>query len=454
MDHDRPTTAIAEYVASVQASDLSAAAKNAVVRHHFDSIACALGGFSTEPCQIVRNVARTAISDAGCSVFGLDAKVAPEQAVFANATMVRELEFNDLAPGGAGHPSDFIMGIFAAAELIGASGSDLVRGILVGYEVFDGLATAYPLYGAGFDTTVLIGIAGAMGAGAILGLDREELANAVALALVPSIPLLVARNGVLSNWKGSAAAHAVMNGLFAARLAQAGLTGPQAPFEGVDGLHRQVPPTGDLAFGAKGGTYAVERCGIRHQPVCGATTSIVGPLGSIKGKFHPDDIAKVAIETHDMGWRYLGGGSGDRDVKWNPQHREDADHSFPYIVATCLLDGEVTPESYSDKRLVDPALHALMDLITVTRRDDFTSFDPVETEVKIELRNGERFDVMSNIPLGHPRNPISTEELSKKFRRSGAGVLSDEASSKLEGLLWNLEDLTDLDELTRCYRAI
>jgi 2-methylcitrate dehydratase len=216
-----------------------------------------------------------------------------------------------------------------------------------------------------------------------------------------------------------------------------------------------VPPQNDLAFGVlKTGLSAIERCALRHQPVCGATSSIVEPLASIRGKFHPNDVAKISIETHELAWRMLGGGSGDREGKWNPQTREDADHSFPYIVAISLLDGEVTLESYSRNRLGDPAVHALMEVTSVSPRADFTSFDPIETEVKIELRNGDAIDVMSSIPIGHPRNLMSKEELSKKFRRASGGVLSDEASSKLETALWNLEDLTDLDELTQCYRAI
>jgi 2-methylcitrate dehydratase len=455
MDHDRPTSTLVEFVNSVRSNDLSDAAKSAVVQHHFDAIACALAGFSTGPSQIVRNIARATSSASGCSVFGVEAKVAPEQAVFANSTMVRQLEFNDVADGAAGHPSDLIPAIYAAAELAGATGTDVMRGIFIGYDVFDGLAATYPLYAAGFDTTVLIGVAAAMGSGSVLGLNVEELSNAVALALVPSLSLFCARLGVLSNWKGSAAGHAAMTGLFATRLAREGLTGPRAPFEGEGGLHAQVPPGNDLTFpSVRTGRSAIESCAIRYQPVCGATSSIVEPLAAIRGKFDPKDVAKISIETHELAWKTIGGGTGGIEEKRRPQTREDADHSFPYIVVMTLLDGEITAESYSPTRLADPAVHALLDVTSVSPRADFTSFDPIGSEVKIELRNGDVISVTSIIPTGHPRNPMSDEQLSNKFRRASAGLLSDEASSRLEKALWSLENLTDLDELSQCYRAI
>ena len=71
-----------------------------------------------------------------------------------------------------------------------------------------------------------------------------SLANAIAIALAPSIPLRVARTGHLSHWKSAAPGHATMSATFAVRLAQAGMTGPAPIFEGELGFMKLL--TGEL----------------------------------------------------------------------------------------------------------------------------------------------------------------------------------------------------------------
>ena len=451
MTFDGPVSAIAKFAASVATSDLNQEDVTGAVRHHFDAVSCAMYGFAEPASQIVRSVAKATMSDSGCSVFGVAGKVAPEQAVFANSTMVRQLDFNDVSDA-PGHPSDFIPAIFAAGEIGGASGLDVIRAIFVGYEVFEALGASYAMFPAGWDTTLFIGIAAAMGAGSIFGLTFEELANAVALAMVPSVPLLCTRHGLLSNWKDSAAAHAAMNGLFAARLARTGLTGPSAPFEGADGLHRHVSPEKDLVIGTlKDGRSAVARCPVKYYPTSSASMGLIDPLISVRARFAVEDIAKISAEQSERAWKIIGGGSSDREEKWNPKSRETADHSLPFIVAVSLLDGDVTRESYLPERLADPKVLALMQLISTAPRDGLHDFEP---QLKIELRNGEVIDVASSAPAGDRRNPIDNGRLSRKFGQASDGLLSVTARSDLEATLWDLADMKDLSGLTKYYRAI
>jgi 2-methylcitrate dehydratase len=209
-----------------------------------------------------------------------------------------------------------------------------------------------------------------------------------------------------------------------------------------------------MAVGAlKDGRTAIERCPIKYYPASSAAMGLIDPLISVRSSVRPRDIAKISIEASELTWRIVGGGSSDREEKWNPKSRETADHSLPYIVAVSLLDGDVTLESYSSERLADPAVHALMQVMTVTPRDDL-GLHPFEPQLKIELRNGDVINIASSAPVGDRRNPIDNGQLSKKLRQASAGLLSVEASSELEAVLWDLADLKDLDDLTQHYRAI
>ena len=51
-----------------------------------------------------------------------------------------------------------------------------------------------------------------------------------------------------------------------------------------------------------------------------------------------DDIVSVTFSGPEFMWKAVGGGRGDATEKWNPQTRETADHSLPYLAAVALVD--------------------------------------------------------------------------------------------------------------------
>jgi 2-methylcitrate dehydratase len=80
-------------------------------------------------------------------------------------------------------------------------------------------------------------------AGELLGLNEDQLANALSLALTMHVPLRVNRSGTLSMQKGCATADAARSAVFAALAAREGMTGPAEPFEGRDGLWDKIVPS-------------------------------------------------------------------------------------------------------------------------------------------------------------------------------------------------------------------
>lgn len=456
MEHDETTRAIARFTASVDDTVLTDAVARAVTEHHLDSIACALGGFSQDACRMVREIAETAATPGGVTTYGIASPVAVEQAVFANSTMLRQLDLNDSHLGG-GHPSDLIPAIYAATELTDGSGRDFVRGAYVGYEVFAGLADRYPPSQAGYDGGALIAVAAAMGVGSVFGLNLEALENAVAMALAPGLAMRFTRHGALSQWKACAAANSASIGTLVARLAYRGLTGPAAPFEDKDGLHRHIAPTRDLIFGAaRNGQCAVERTMFKYYPSQINTQGLIEPLAGVRDRFSPADVTGIAVETYQRAYITSGGGENDHDERWNPTSRETADHSMPFIIATTIVDGDVSLASYAPDRLADPTIRRLMAATTITPVEEFTALYPGDSKsrVTITLSDGRQIVVDSVVPVGDIRNPMTPEHLHHKFRRGAEGVLSDEQADTLERQLWEIAELERLDQLSALLRVV
>ncbi len=422
-------------------------------RHLIDSLGCALGALESEPGVIARRVAPAWGGVPSARLLGEGRATTPEAAAFANSVMVRFLDANDTyITRGSGHPSDMLGALLAAAEWQGASGRDLLRAVVAGYEVFGALADQVSLRDRGWDQGVFVAPASAAGAGLLLGLDAAQMAEAVAIAATAHVATRQTRAGELSMWKGCATAVAAKGGLFAAELAREGMTGPTAAFEGRHGLGEQV--TGPFEIGALGGrdrSFAVERTNFKFFATEYHAQAPLATMLALREKVRADEIEAIEVQIYAMAHSEI----GSEPAKWDPQTRETADHSLPYMLAVALRDGRVTPASFEPARYRDPALRPLMNRIRVVENPDFTRRFPQELPSRIDVltRSGERVIGRAEYPKGHARNPMTDADVDAKFRDLAAGVLGEARADAALLALWRLADApraaTILDLLTR-----
>jgi 2-methylcitrate dehydratase len=450
---------IARWAATVPTADVSDSALDAAVWHNLDSVGCALGGSSSGVVDKLLRLAPPSRSESGVSVLGLRSRVSPEYGTFVNSAMLRYLDYSDayLRPGG-GHPSDFIPALWALAELHGSTGAELVRGLYAAYEIFAALSDRTDMVERGWDNPYFISLAAAVGGSVMLGLDATTTAHAIALAVTPAVPLGVTRVGELSHWKGLAAGFAGATGLQAVRMAAVGLTGPSQAFEGTRGVWQLV--TGKFALDGLGepvdGLSGAERS-IYKLDVASANLL---PAAAVLGDLHragvcPADVGRIRISTYRLSWNNSGGGQGDFTEKWNPRNKETADHSFPYVCATALTYGEVRPESYTDERLTDPDIHALMTKIEVDEDPAITAnwVDVPATDIEIEFLTGEIRRIRAVHALGHPSNPAGRDRLATKFRSLAEPHLGSADAARLEATLVALDSAPDTAEMMTLLRG-
>lgn len=117
----------------------------------------------------------------------------------------------------------------------GASGRELIRSIVLAFEIQCRGVDTGAAWPNGFDYLTWGAYSSAVAVGTLMNPSEDELTNAIGIAGASSNALLSARLGKVSMWKGAAQPYATHNAIQACQMAQAGMTGPERVFEGVEG---------------------------------------------------------------------------------------------------------------------------------------------------------------------------------------------------------------------------
>ena len=440
---DATVRAIADYACGLRFSDLAPDALHAAKRRIVDTLGCALAAFDAEPCRIARALALRGEFAGGARVLGTARRALPELAAFANAAMGRYLDGNDCFPGGGGHPSGVIAPVLAAAQLAGADGRAALAAIVVGYEVHRALHESLRVMTRGFDHAFYPAVAAAAAAANVLRLDRARTINAIALAVTANLPLAVTRRGQLSMWKGVAEANGARNGLFAALLAQAGMTGPEKPFEGALGLHHLMGPVDPGFLGCI--PLAIVSADMKFYVTEYHSQGPLAAALSLSPGLDPDAIAAIRIRTYAFAHKEIGSGP----EKWRPATRETADHSLPYIVAAALVDGEFSDAIFAPERFSDPRILSLADKLTVAEEPEFTRAFPQKfrSHVEIALADGTRRAAGLDVPHGHRDDPLTDAEVEEKFTGLAGRKLPRERVAGVLRVIHDFENCVRFDDL-------
>ncbi|MDV3292681.1 MAG: MmgE/PrpD family protein [Nitrososphaerales archaeon] len=442
---------LADYFYSVRYSDLDARTVKETKRRLIDSLGCALGAFKERPVRIARRAVAGVTSGKPATLLGTKTRTSADLAAFVNGLMIRYFDFNDTyLSREPAHPSDNIGATLSVAESEGSSGRELILATVMAYEVQCRFADAADLRHRGWDHVNYGLVSTTLAASRLMGSTKEKAAQAVNIALNSHLAMRQVRAGALSMWKGASFANAARNGVFSARLAGQGMTGPSPVFEGEMGFFKQVSGEFVLdpsSFGGDGAPFKIGETYIKYWPAeYHAQTAIWAALELRKRIADPTLIESVRVETHEAGYTIL----GKDPEKWNPKTKETADHSLPFIVATALLDGKVGNSSYSTRKLADERTLGLARRVAVTEDARLTELYPdrgMGNRITVTMKGGGALAAESIMPRGHPGNPMSDEEVEAKFMSLTRKSLGDDRARKAINLIWALDESTDLARL-------
>jgi len=432
---------------------------------HTDSVMCGISALAlkTNAPHVLRREALRYPDANGATVFGSKNRVAPEKAVVANSSAVREWDsngtvfgYNPKIPGhdaGEFGHNDFYPVIAAAAQVKGnVDGKKALKAMIAVDEIRGRLAEVFSLKSYKIDHVVHGAIASAAVYGALLGATPAQIESAIGMTVAHYVPFRAIRAGKqLSDSKGSSAAISSEAAVLSMRRAMDGFVGPKDIFRNPEAIFRFFEPTAgapankdliDITLGNKvrwgpgtspfnivlshsGSDFAVMgmhfKLGLYEHQTAGALEGLINLLVNSPAllKAGPDAISKFNIVAYEPAYGIIGD-----PAKMDPKTRQSADHSMAFILSRKLQKafelgvGKTNDETW--KRLMlspfDYGIDALKDQKTKSFMSKITfehggpEYDAkypegIPTSLEITLKDGQKFTSgLVMFPSGHARN--------------------------------------------------
>ena len=371
--------------------------------------------------------------------------------------MLRYLDYNDFY-GGIGayvragwHPSETIPALLAVGESVHAGGQDILKGIIMAYELGNRLLDA-----AG-ESTYSIGPKGIhslgcvimpVAVGPLLKMSAQQIANAVGTSggmvtlgivdAMPEEPNAMAKNTVypIASWIG----------INAALWAKNGFTGPARVFEGPKGLVSSVlGEQYDLNALQKSLILPWERYSIRETTfkMLPVESSSLAPVEGVyrlvnEHNIDPEDIQEIHILANERCVRH------DSDPhQFYTINKESADHSLPFTISTVVLERQIGPDQYAPKKLRDPRISMIAKKINL--EVDPTIDNKVGgADVEIKTVSKGTYSISIRNCKGHPLNPMSDDDLKSKFVRMAERLMRPKKVQECIDLVYDLENQSDI----------
>jgi len=454
------TARLASFAASLQLADIPADVVYKTKLSLLDTVGVVLSASATNSAGAILHAATLFDKSNTCTIIGTCRRAAPTTAALVNGTFSDILEWQDGWRHGGIHPCLVIPAALALAEWRGASGADLLSGIVAGYEVANRVAwSVHPHHMArGYMPNGTAGSCGsAASAARMLNCNPKQMANALGIAGF-LLPVSTAEN----LWGGYSikplhTGYAARMGVEAALLAQEDLTScplEGSPERGRGFLETMTGTSADFTRFTDGlaEDFTIRDLYFKAFPICRqahATAEAALHIAQDRS-MSAAEIDHVVVTTYDLAADAL-----DRQVT-AISTMTAAQFSIPYIAAASLTDRCFGTEQLSEARRHDPELLDLSRRVYVRTDAAFNARYPAVTPALVEvfMRDGRHFSQEVEMPKGDPRNPVTEAETLAKFDRLAGAVVGDERTRLLRDSLLEIERISDLrpvlDMMTSC----
>ena len=460
-DFDPLIKKISDYVQTYQAKDESLQEAKTCF---FDSIACAFMALEHDQVKKFIEIDYIKNSQGSVRVIGTDLKTNALDATFLNGALIRWLDFNDtwLAKEW-GHPSDNLSIILALVDYLKNHRStslnfkEILNYMVMAHEIQGALAIENSLNKVGLDHVALVKIASASVGAKILGHEDHQIKAVISNAFIDGQSLRTYRHfpntGARKSWAAGDASAKALKQVFISEVSDESystvLSAKNWGFNDVLMGKNPLKLERDLgSYVMDNILYKVSFPAEFHAQT--AAEAAISLSSEIKGKIQ--DIKEIKIHTQEPGVRII-------SKKGPLNNYADRDHCIEYIVAWCLLNGNLDSNSYSDISASDKNIDKLRDLTNTVEDQAYTEkyYDlderAIPNRVIVTMKTGEVFEKEVIYPLGHKnRRAESLPFLKGKFQNSieNLNIKSDELMKFYDEK--NLDSINIYDLLNCIYK--
>jgi 2-methylcitrate dehydratase PrpD len=378
-------------------------------------------------------------------VFGAGRRVPPIDAALLNGTAGTWLELDEGNLFAKGHPGiQVVPAAVAAAQELGAKGSDLLVAVATGYEASSRIHRAANVKLAVHPHGTYGVIGAALAVGKLKGFDTArmlELINVSAtMGMTTSRQTLLDGATVRNIYTG----HSGYMGTMAARLVECGFTGEVDSVSAIYGkiLSDSFDPT--RVVHGLGSEWLITKSYFKLHPTGRYVHSAIDALEDLLAKVPGGRLEPAEIASLDVRAYMLAAMLQEKNV----QTSFGARFSVPFALASIIVRGRSGLGSFDDSAVANPLIQDLAKRVALREDESFTARYPAEQPVSIRavMRDGSSYEGHCVITKGEPSRPHSVADLRGKFFDLGEAVWGRPTTQSLFEGLMQLEKIANFQE--------
>ena len=225
-----PTAQLCRWVAAIGFQDLPEEVRREAVTLLYDQVGCMVASATLPSCQPVVDLVQQVGGTGDCSIVGHPLRTSLLYAALANGTIGHGDEVDSTGQHGTGHyAASAVPAVLSVGQALGSPGNEVVRALVLGSEVAARLQTIIFKYAARdiFYASITGALGCAVNAGVLLGLDADQLENALGLAASGASGLTSHHTEENHQTKSLQRGRAAEVGVMSALLASRGVLGPR-----------------------------------------------------------------------------------------------------------------------------------------------------------------------------------------------------------------------------------
>ncbi len=444
------TESLADYWSAAPFEALPPDTVRLAKRFLIDTLAAGIAGARTEVVNTALCAAQVSVeaTTGSATLWGRPEKLPAAMAAMVNGTAAHALELDDF--GGCGHSGAVVIpAICALAGRLSFSGKEAITALVAGYDLaartLEGAGGYRAVQDLGWHSTGICGSFGAAAASAkLIHLDRERFADALGVAgtFTGGIWAFLADGAMTKRFHPGKASE---NGLSAALLAQAGMTGPrqvlEAQWGGFYSTYAKGIATPEATLAGLGREFRIARSGMKPYACCRGLHACQDALLELMPELGIDSRKIAGMVIHGNGQYKL---QFDRVEVANLL---EAQFSIQYALAVGATSGRGTLEQFAPLRTSEPEVQRLMRATRVLA--DRTVKPGEYPPLELVLTNGRRIERHIKFAKGAPERPLSDAELKIKVDSLLEPALGAARCRELAECVASLESLKDFRDLVR-----